>query len=386
MMQTVLVPLEMGPGETRVASTPDVVKRLQGLGFQFRVERGAGEPAGFSDQSYADAGAELVPCGDAEVWRSSQVLLTLGRLTEQSSLLQPHSLVIGQLAPHGNLELHQKLEHQGLSAISLELLPRISRAQAMDVLSSQANIAGYKAVLLAATSLDRFMPMLMTAAGTVQPARVLVIGAGVAGLQAVATARRLGAVVSVSDVRAAAREQVESLGARFIPPPEQGKPGEQGGYAKEATAAFLEAQRQGLANHLGDIDVVICTAQVPGKPAPMLLTTELTGLLHAGAVVVDLAAAQGGNCELSRPGETISHNGVSVIGASNLPASVPHHASSLFARNLQALLEALMDKEANICLDPEDALLAPSLISLRGELRRLDLIPERQNNTKELIP
>ena len=211
--------------------------------------------------------------------------------------LKPGALVIGQLAPHNNNALLDQLEKGKLSAISLELLPRISRAQAMDVLSSQANIAGYKAVLLAAADLDRFMPMLMTAAGTVQPAKVVVIGAGVAGLQAVATARRLGAVVSVSDVRAAAQEQVESLGARFIPPPEQGVPGESGGYAKQATMSFLDAQRAGLSEHLNQADVVICTAQVPGRPAPMLITSAMVSAMRPGAVIVDLAVIQGGNCE-----------------------------------------------------------------------------------------
>jgi len=283
--------------------------------------------------------------------------------------------VVGQLAPHGNENLLQLLQGQKLSAISLELLPRISRAQSMDVLSSQANIAGYKAVLLAAAALDRYMPMLMTAAGTVQPAKVLVIGAGVAGLQAVATARRLGAVVKVSDVRPAAREQVESLGARFIEPPVQGVPGEQGGYAKEATAAFLEAQRQGLAEQLTDIDMVICTAQVPGRPAPLLLTKEITELLRPGAVVVDLAVAQGGNCELSQVGENINHKGVLVIGADRLPATVPHHASSLYARNVAALLEVVISKTGELNLDPEDPLLDPCLVSLAGALRRTDLVP-----------
>ena len=293
--------------------------------------------------------------------------------------------MIGQLAPHNNNDLLDQLETGKLSAISLELLPRISRAQAMDVLSSQANIAGYKAVLLAAAALDRFMPMLMTAAGTVQPAKVVVIGAGVAGLQAVATARRLGAVVSVSDVRAAAQEQVESLGARFIPPPEQGTPGESGGYAKQATMSFLDAQRAGLSEHLNQADVVICTAQVPGRPAPMLITSAMVAAMRPGAVIVDLAVIQGGNCELSQAGQTVEHHGVQVIGADRLPGSVAHHASSLYSRNLMSLLEALIDKEGALKLDSEDELLAPSLISLDGNLRRTDLVPERATSS-EMTP
>jgi len=339
------------------------------------VEKGAGTASGFSDEQYSAAGAELASPQDSAVWAEANLLLTVGPLQLEQPKLSAGALVVGQLAPHGNENLLQLLQGQKLSAISLELLPRISRAQSMDVLSSQANIAGYKAVLLAAAALDRYMPMLMTAAGTVQPAKVLVIGAGVAGLQAVATARRLGAVVKVSDVRPAAREQVESLGARFIEPPVQGVPGEQGGYAKEATAAFLEAQRQGLAEQLTDIDMVICTAQVPGRPAPLLLTKEITELLRPGAVVVDLAVAQGGNCELSQVGENINHKGVLVIGADRLPATVPHHASSLYARNVAALLEVVISKTGELNLDPEDPLLDPCLVSLAGALRRTDLVP-----------
>ncbi|MFZ4805305.1 MAG: NAD(P) transhydrogenase subunit alpha [Synechococcus lacustris] len=384
-MLTVLVPREAERDETRVASTPEVIKRLAKRGITCLVERGAGLASGFPDEGYAEAGAQLLEPGDREAWSHAQVLLTVGNPGENFHHLKEGTLLIGQLAPHGNQALMGQLENRGLSAIALELLPRISRAQSMDVLSSQANIAGYKAVLLAAAQLDRFMPMLMTAAGTVQPARVLVIGAGVAGLQAVATARRLGALVKVSDVRAAAREQVESLGARFIEPPERGTPGEQGGYAKEATAAFLEAQRQQLAEHLLDCDIVICTAQVPGRPAPLLLTRELTGLLRPGAVVVDLAVAQGGNCELSVAGETVNHNGVLVIGADRLPASVAHHASSLYSRNLGALLEVLVTKEGELCLDPKDPLLEPCLISLKGQLLKPELVPALSNG-QEVTP
>jgi NAD(P) transhydrogenase subunit alpha len=373
-MLKVLIPKEMG-AETRVAGSPDTVRALAKRQLLCVVEKGAGTASGFSDEQYSAAGAELASPQDSAVWAEANLLLTVGPLQLEQPKLSAGALVVGQLAPHGNENLLQLLQGQKLSAISLELLPRISRAQSMDVLSSQANIAGYKAVLLAAAALDRYMPMLMTAAGTVQPAKVLVIGAGVAGLQAVATARRLGAVVKVSDVRPAAREQVESLGARFIEPPVQGVPGEQGGYAKEATAAFLEAQRQGLAEQLTDIDMVICTAQVPGRPAPLLLTKEITELLRPGAVVVDLAVAQGGNCELSQVGENINHKGVLVIGADRLPATVPHHASSLYARNVAALLEVVISKTGELNLDPEDPLLDPCLVSLAGALRRIDLVP-----------
>jgi NAD(P) transhydrogenase subunit alpha len=373
-MLKVLIPLEE-KGETRVAASPDTVKSLCNRQLQCFVEKGAGTASGFSDENYLAAGAELVSPRDNSAWAQANLLLTVGSLTKDHPKLGQGTLVVGQLAPHGNANLFELLQTHSLSAISLELLPRISRAQSMDVLSSQANIAGYKAVLLAAAALDRYVPMLMTAAGTVQPAKVLVIGAGVAGLQAVATARRLGAVVKVSDVRPAAREQVESLGARFIEPPFQGAPGEQGGYAKEATAAFLEAQRQGLAEQLTDIDMVICTAQVPGKPAPLLLTKEITEILRPGAVVVDLAVAQGGNCELSEVGRTINHKGVVVVGADRLPATVPHHASSLYARNVASLLAVLISKTGELKLDPEDPLLDPCLVALGGQLRRTDLVP-----------
>ena len=384
-MVKVLIPRERDAGETRVASSPEVVKRLAGRHVQCRVERGAGLLAGFSDEAYSGAGAELVNEGDSTVWAESDIVLSVGPLGNTTPPLRQGALLIGQLAPHNNTSLLDQLERGRLSAISLELLPRISRAQAMDVLSSQANIAGYKAVLLAAAALDRFMPMLMTAAGTVQPAKVVVIGAGVAGLQAVATARRLGAVVSVSDVRAAAQEQVESLGARFIPPPEQGVPGESGGYAKQATMSFLDAQREGLSEYLNQADVVICTAQVPGRPAPMLITSGMVAGMRPGAVIVDLAVIQGGNCELSQAGQTVDYQGVQVIGADRLPSSVAHHASSLYSRNLMSLLEALIDKDGVLKLDSEDELLAPSLISLDGNLRRTDLVPERTTSS-EMTP
>ena len=376
-MLKVLIPREWDPNEQRVASSPDVIRRLRSRKLSCRVEKGAGVASGFSDADFADAGAELVNPSDPAIWGESDVVLSVGPINDQAPSLKPGALLIGQLQPHNNGALLDRLEQAQLSAISMELLPRISRAQAMDVLSSQANIAGYKAVLLAAASLNRFMPMLMTAAGTVQPAKVVVIGAGVAGLQAVATARRLGAVVSVSDVRAAAQEQVESLGARFIAPPEQGVPGETGGYAKQATKSFLEQQREELAEHLNQADVVICTAQVPGRPAPLLITKAMVEAMRPGAVIVDLAVVQGGNCEVSQSGTTINHGGVQVIGADRLPGSVAFHASSLYSRNLQSLLEVLVDEDGKLSLDAEDDLLAPSLISLNGTLRRTDLVPDR---------
>ena len=374
-MTTVLIPAERRAGERRVAATPETVRRLASLGCTCLIEAGAGLGAGYAEAAYEEAGARVVTA-EADTWHRADAVLAVQLPPEELlSALAPGALLLGLLDPYRHLQPLQTLAARQVSLLSLELLPRISRAQAMDALSSQANIAGYKAVLLAAAALDRFFPMLMTAAGTVQPARVVVLGAGVAGLQAVATARRLGAVVKVSDVRPAVREQVESLGARFIEPPElPEKPGESGGYARQAGEVFLEAQRQLLAPHLAEADVVITTAQVPGQPAPVLITEEMLTRMRPGSVVVDLAVAQGGNCPLSRADGPVDVGGVQLIGAGNLPASVPQHASALYARNLSALLEVLL-KDGALHLDPEDPLLDPALIGHGGRWRRSDLLP-----------
>lgn len=345
------MPRECRPGETRVAATPETVRRLSARGCLLQVEQGAGIASGFDDAAYGEAGAQLIdPAAEAaESWSLADVVLAVqaGSIAQQRrelEVLRPGSLLLGLLEPHGNDALKQQLEQQRLTAMALELLPRISRAQTMDVLSSQANIAGYKAVLLASACLDRYVPMLMTAAGTIQPARALILGAGVAGLQALATARRLGAVAYVSDVRAAAKEQVESLGGRFIDPPElEQKPGETGGYAQQATDAFLAAQRRQLTEQLALADMVICTAQVPGRPAPRLIDDAMLQHMRPGSVVVDLAVAQGGNCEGSEPGATVLRHGVQLIGADALPCTVANHASALYARNVAALLEHLLE-------------------------------------------
>lgn len=346
-----LVPRECRPGETRVAATPETVRRLSARGCLLQVEQGAGAASGFDDDAYGEAGAQLIDPAAAvgEAWSLADVVLAVqaGSIAQQRpelEALRPGSLLLGLLEPHGNDALKQQLEQQRLTAMALELLPRISRAQTMDVLSSQANIAGYKAVLLASAALDRYVPMLMTAAGTIQPARALILGAGVAGLQALATARRLGAVAYVSDVRPAAKEQVESLGGRFIDPPElDQKPGETGGYAQQATEAFLAEQRRQLTEQLALADMVICTAQVPGRPAPRLIDDAMLQHMRPGSVVVDLAVAQGGNCEGTEPGTTVLRYGVQLIGADALPCTVANHASALYARNVAALLEHLLE-------------------------------------------
>jgi NAD(P) transhydrogenase subunit alpha len=370
-----LIPREWTAGEKRVAVTPETVRRLQGRRIDIEVERGAGEPAGFPDALYNAIGASVVESDDLDWAGADGVLCVQPPAPSALERMREGSLLVGLLAPHGAQELTRLLNQRSISAIALELLPRISRAQSMDVLSSQANIAGYKAVLLAAAELDRYVPMLMTAAGTIQPARVLILGAGVAGLQALATARRLGGVVYVSDVRAAAKEQVESLGGRFLEPPsEQDLPSEKGGYATQASEAFLAAQRQQLSEQLALADMVICTALVPGRPAPRLITEDMLDRMRPGSVVVDLAVAQGGNCAGTVPGDTVIRAGVRLIGAEALPSSVPNHASALYARNVAALIEHLVHQEEGLRLDLNDPIVEACLLTHAGACRRDDVV------------
>ena len=369
-----LIPLESASGEKRVAASPETVKKLISQKCEVFLEKGAGLSSGFSDDDYRDVGVELVSSQGADVWSKVDVVLCVQVPCKVNlERMKPKSLLVGLLAPYGNESLVNTLRVGSLSALALELLPRISRAQSADALSSQANIAGYKAVLLGASALDRYFPMLMTAAGTVQPAKVVILGAGVAGLQAVATAKRLGAVVFVSDIRLEVKEQVESLGARFITPPDMNEINSgKAVYAKQASEAFLTAQRQKLSDHLAEADVAICTAQVPGKSAPKLISADMLDRMRSGSVVVDIAVDQGGNCEGTQKGETLIRKGVKLIGASDLPSSVPNHASSLYARNLLALLEPfLIDGELSLNL--EDELIAGALISHQGEIRFPDL-------------
>lgn len=369
-----LIPRETAPGERRVAATPETVRRLVARGATLQVERGAGQAAGFLDADYAAVGAELWD-GDPCDWETADAVLCVQPPRPEVLVrLQSGALLVGLLAPYGATSLVETLNGRRASAIALELLPRITRAQSMDVLSSQANIAGYKAVLLAAAALDRYVPMLMTAAGTIQPSRVLILGAGVAGLQALATARRLGGVVYVSDVRPAVKEQVESLGGRFIEPPQlEEAPAEAGGYARQASEAFLEAQRQQLADQLALADMVICTALVPGRPAPRLISEAMLDGMRPGAVVVDLAVAQGGNCYGTIPGATVERRGVLLIGADGLPSTVPNHASALYARNIAALIEHVLGEDG-FRLDPQDPILDGCLFTHAGVCRRDDIV------------
>ena len=366
-MTKILIPIETASGERRVSATPSAVKKLKGLGCEVFVESSAGELSGFNDTLYKESGGEIVSKSNINIWENADVVFCVQPPSESNlSKLKKGAILLGLLNPYANEKLQKTITSQKISALSMELLPRISRAQSSDVLSSQANIAGYKAVLLAASELDRYFPMLMTAAGTVQPAKVVVLGGGVAGLQAVATAKRLGAIVFVSDIRPAVKEQVESLGARFIELPEiDEKPGESGGYAKAVTPEFLSKQKATLTKYLSEADVAVCTAQVLGKKAPVLIDSHMIEKMRPGAVVIDLAVSQGGNCEGTKSNETIIKNGVKLIGAGELPSSVPYDASTLYAKNLTSLITPFI-KDGVINLDKEDELISGCLLSNEG--------------------
>lgn len=363
----VFVPRERTPGETRVALVPEGVRKLQKAGFLVQVEAGAGEAAHILDSSYTEAGAELVEDA-AHGFAEADVVLKVAPFTvAEAGQLKEGAAAIGFMAPYAHPDVVKVLAERKLSSFSMELVPRISRAQSMDALSSQASLAGYKAVLLAAGALDKYFPLMMTAAGTIQPARVVVLGAGVAGLQALATAKRLGAVVEVSDIRPEVKEQIESLGGKFIDLPlEEVEQGE-GGYAREVTKEFLEKQQAIVANRLAEADVAITTALVPGRPAPKLITEAMVERMRAGAVIVDMAVAQGGNCALSKPGETVEAHGVTILGPENLPASVPADASIMYSRNVQTLLLHLA-KEGELALDLEDEITKGALLTHEGQI------------------
>ena len=366
-MTKILIPIETASGERRVSATPSAVKKLKGLGCEVFVESSAGELSGFNDTLYKESGGEIVSKSNINIWENADVVFCVQPPSESNlSKLKKGAILLGLLNPYANEKLQKTITSKKISALSMELLPRISRAQSSDVLSSQANIAGYKAVLLAASELDRYFPMLMTAAGTVQPAKVVVLGGGVAGLQAVATAKRLGAIVFVSDIRPAVKEQVESLGARFIELPEiDEKPGESGGYAKAVTPEFLSKQKATLTKYLSEADVAVCTAQVLGKKAPVLIDSHMIEKMRPGAVIIDLAVSQGGNCEGTKSNETIIRNGVKLIGAGELPSSVPYDASTLYAKNLTSLITPFI-KDGVINLDKEDELISGCLLSNEG--------------------
>jgi proton-translocating NAD(P)+ transhydrogenase subunit alpha len=360
----VSVPRESAPGESRVALTPEAVGKLTAAGTEVAVERGAGDAAGFPDDEYAAAGASLGT--RSEVLAGTAVVACVRRPDDGTVAgLDRGTVLVGFLQPLTDHDGIARLEAQGVIGIAMESVPRITRAQSMDALSSQATVAGYKAVLIAADHVPKLFPMMMTAAGTIAPARVLVLGAGVAGLQAIATARRLGAVVSAFDVRPAVAEQVQSLGAAFLDLGIRGEETE-GGYAKELTPEQQAEQQRALEERIPDFDVVVTTALVPGRPAPRLIPATAVEGMRPGSCIVDLAAETGGNCELTVPGETTVAHGVTIVGHTNLPSTMAADASRLYARNVLALLE-LLTTEGELRLDWEDEIVAGSCVSGRPE-------------------
>ena len=359
------VPKETVEGEHRVALVPEVVRKLTAKDFEVVVESGAGEGAMLSDEAYEEAGATI----SDDVW-GADVLAKVAAPTDEeiAKLGKQDTVLVGFLGPLSNPHTTNALAEAGVTSFAMEAIPRISRAQSMDALSSQSNVAGYKSVLVATEHFGRFLPMMMTAAGTVPPAKVLVLGAGVAGLQAIATARRLGAQVTGYDVRSAVAEQVRSLGATVLEL-EAGKGAEgEGGYARELTDEEKKAQQQELADKISTFDIIITTALVPGRPAPRLVTAESVKKMKAGSVIVDLAGETGGNCELTEPGETIVTHDVTIVSPLNLPSSMPEHASALYARNVQSLLELLVDDEGALNLDFDDEIIAGACITRGGEI------------------
>lgn len=370
----VAVTKEADPAERRVALVPAIIPALTKLGITVRVETGAGQAAGFPDHQYSEKGAEIVP-SRAELLQHADIVLqvrSLGACGEHGAadieLLQDGQVLIASCDPLTFPDRMPAVAEKGVTAFSLELVPRITRAQSMDILSSMATVAGYRAVLLAATAAPRMFPLMMTAAGTLKPARVLVIGAGVAGLQAIATSKRMGAVVYGYDIRPAVREQVESLGGKFVELDLETQESEAaGGYAKEMDDDFYQRQREAMKKVIADCDIVITTAAIPGKTAPILVTTEMVEAMAPGSVIVDLAAERGGNCEVTKAGETYCHNGVTVLGPCNLPSDVPVHASEMFSKNIVTFLQLLIT-DGQLKIDTEDEIIRDTLLTRGREV------------------
>jgi NAD(P) transhydrogenase subunit alpha len=362
----IAVPTETAAGERRVALVPDVVKKLTAQGHQLAVQRGAGAAAMIPDALYEEAGAQLVD--EAAAWDADVVVKVSPPSESETSRLKADTVLISFLQPLTNGAGVKAIAATGATSFALEAVPRISRAQSMDALSSQANISGYRSALIGAQEMGRFYPMLMTAAGTIRPATVLVLGAGVAGLQAIATARRLGAVVQGFDVRAAVKEQVESLGAKFLEFDLGGDLEGSGGYAKELTPEQQARQQELMAEAIGKCDVVITTALVPGRRAPILVTEAAVQMMKPGSVIVDLAGEAGGNCELSEPGETVIRHGVKITAPLNVPSTMAEHASQLYAKNIESLLGLMISEEGTLTLDFEDEIIAGACITRGGEI------------------
>jgi NAD(P) transhydrogenase subunit alpha len=363
------VPTEHGPGEHRVALTPDAVGRLAQRDLSVLIEPGAGTGASLPDEGYREAGAEIA-ADAADLYARADIVVRIGRVEkDEVAALRSGTVLVGYLRPLADPELVQALTSAGVTAFSMEAIPRVTRAQRMDSLSSQATVGGYRAVILAAERLPKFFPMLMTAAGTVPPAKVLILGAGVAGLQAIATARRLGAVVSAFDTRPAVKEQVLSLGATFVElEMEVGETAQDArGYATVLSESQQVEQQRMLERHVADSDVVITTAAVPGQPAPRLIPAGVVEEMRTGSVIVDLAAETGGNCELTEPGQVVERHGVTLIGTLNLPSGMPLHASQMYARNIQAVLEHLVVDGA-VALDFDDEITADAVVTHEGRV------------------
>jgi len=369
----IAVAKEIEVGERRVALVPDIVARMVKQGLEVQVEAGAGERAFFSDAAYEAAGAKIISDPIA-LWGEADILLKVGLPQEREDgrlevdLLREGAVLIGFLNPLGQPALAQHLAERRITAFSMEMIPRSTRAQSMDALSSQASIAGYKAVLIAAAALPKYFPMLTTAAGTIAPAKVFVMGAGVAGLQAIATARRLGAVVEAFDIRPTVKEEVQSLGAKFVEVQLNEETAAAGGYAKEISEASKQRTQEVVTEHIKQSDVVITTAQVPGKKAPLLVTEEMVAQMKPGSVIVDIAAEQGGNCACTEPGKDVQRNGVTIIGSINLPSSMPVHASQLYAKNLTTLIQ-LMVKDNALQLNFDDDIIDAACVTHAGEIR-----------------
>ena len=367
-MTTLFAPREVHPDETRVALNPAVIKRYGQQGFTVLVESGAGDKAFYNDAAFTEAGAAVVNA--TEGYQAADIVLMLNAPTpEQIRQCKQGTTVMSLLYPVQNTEQVQALADAGLSAYAMDQVPRITRAQKLDALSSQSNLAGYKAVLLAATALPKIFPMLMTAAGTIRPAKVVIVGAGVAGLQAIATAKRLGAIVDVSDIRPAVKEQVQSLGANFIEVPTEESLETAGGYAKEASPEFLKKQAEITRKHFVEADVIITTALIPGRPAPKLVSADVVQAMKPGSVIVDLAAEQGGNCELTTPGQTVEHHGVQIIGQLNLPGTLPVNASDIYAKNLQNALEDNLGKDKQFGWNFDDEIVDKAMVVWQGTIR-----------------
>ena len=372
---------EARSAENRVALVPLGVKALVKRGLTVTVQSGAGETSGISDLIYREAGAEIATNAQDTLKDAEVILVVNPPPSNELDLLSEGSILVGFLDPLSNSDLVSRLVELNVTGISMELVPRITRAQSMDALSSQATVAGYKAVLLAANHLPKFLPMFTTAAGTIRPAKALILGAGVAGLQAIATARRLGAIVEAFDVRPAVKEQVESLGASFLESEEEVTAEGEGGYAKELTEDQHHKELELIGDALADTDIVITTAQIPGREAPVLITEDMVKTMKYGSVIVDLASESGGNCELSKAGETVLAHGVQILGPSNLPTSIPVHSSQMYSKNIVTLISEFLGDDGELQLDFENDVVGPSTVTHGGEVRNERVQSAMQSNS-----